>query len=147
MGATKPMCHNYWTCALEPVSHDYWARMLQLLKPARLRAHAPNKRSYCNEKSMYYNYRKACSPQLEKSLNSNEDPAQPKLNKIKIIKKNTGYWSLSLESPTGSCLVSLQWSLAYKCLSSTCLQFYWVFPRSISGWSYGNSISSFLSKC
>jgi len=63
------------------------ARMLQLLKPARLRAHAPNKRSHCNEKSMYYNYRKACSPQLEKSLNSNEDPAQPKLNKIKIIKK------------------------------------------------------------
>ena len=25
-GATKPMHHNYWACALEPVSHSYWAR-------------------------------------------------------------------------------------------------------------------------
>ena len=24
-GATKPMCHNYWACALEPVSHNYWS--------------------------------------------------------------------------------------------------------------------------
>ena len=36
LGATKPVCHNYWACALEPVSHNYWARMPQLLKPARL---------------------------------------------------------------------------------------------------------------
>ena len=24
-GATKPMCHNYWACALEPMSHNYWS--------------------------------------------------------------------------------------------------------------------------
>ena len=24
-GATKPMCHNYWACALEPTSHNSWA--------------------------------------------------------------------------------------------------------------------------
>ena len=24
-GTTKPVSHNYWTCALEPVSHNYWA--------------------------------------------------------------------------------------------------------------------------
>ena len=24
-GATKPMHHNYWTCALEPRRHDYWS--------------------------------------------------------------------------------------------------------------------------
>ena len=24
-GATKPMCHNYWACALEPTSHNYWS--------------------------------------------------------------------------------------------------------------------------
>ena len=35
-GATKPMHHNLWTCALEPVSHNYWAWVPQLLKPARL---------------------------------------------------------------------------------------------------------------
>ena len=22
---TKPVCHNYWACALEPGSHNYWA--------------------------------------------------------------------------------------------------------------------------
>ena len=21
---TKPVCHNYWACALEPASHNYW---------------------------------------------------------------------------------------------------------------------------
>ena len=24
-GATKPMRHSYWACALEPVSHNYWS--------------------------------------------------------------------------------------------------------------------------
>ena len=24
--AAKPVCHNYWACALEPTSHNYWAR-------------------------------------------------------------------------------------------------------------------------
>ena len=37
-GATKPVHHNYWTCALEPGSHDSWAHVLQLLKPACPRA-------------------------------------------------------------------------------------------------------------
>ena len=34
-GATKPVHHNYWACALEPVLH--------------------NKRSYCNEKPAHRN--------------------------------------------------------------------------------------------
>ena len=24
-GATKPVCHNYWACALQPTSHNYWS--------------------------------------------------------------------------------------------------------------------------
>ena len=41
-GATKPVCHNYWACALEPASHNYWAQVPQLLKPTHLeRARAP----------------------------------------------------------------------------------------------------------
>ena len=40
-GATKPVCHNYWACALESTSHNYWAHAPQLLKPVRSRAHAP----------------------------------------------------------------------------------------------------------
>ena len=50
-GATKPVRHNYWACALEPTSHSYWARALQLLSPraatteARVpRAHAPQQK-------------------------------------------------------------------------------------------------------
>ena len=31
--ATKPMCHNYWACALEPRSCNYWAHVPQLLNP------------------------------------------------------------------------------------------------------------------
>ena len=48
--ATKPVCHNYWPCALEPTSHTYWARMPQLLKPV-----LHNKRSHCKEKAAYHN--------------------------------------------------------------------------------------------
>ena len=35
-GATKPMGHKYWACALEPMSHNYWALTPQLLKPMHL---------------------------------------------------------------------------------------------------------------
>ena len=54
-GATKPVRHNYWACALEPVSHSYWARMPQLLKPARLEPVLRNKRSHHNEKPAHGN--------------------------------------------------------------------------------------------
>ena len=54
-GATKPMCHNYWACALEPVSHNYWACMPQLLEPTRLEPVLSNKRSHCNEKPAHCN--------------------------------------------------------------------------------------------
>ena len=49
-GATKPMCHNYWACALEPTSHNYWARVPQLLKPTCLEPMPRNKRRLRNEK-------------------------------------------------------------------------------------------------
>ena len=44
-GATKPVCHNYWACALEPTSHNYWAhapraRAPQKEKPPQWEAHA-----------------------------------------------------------------------------------------------------------
>ena len=49
-GATKPVHHNYWACALEPTSHNYWAHVPQLLKPARLEPVLCNKRSHRSEK-------------------------------------------------------------------------------------------------
>ena len=56
-GATKPMCHNYWACALEPASHNYWSPRAttteacapracapQQEKPPQWEAHAPQRR-------------------------------------------------------------------------------------------------------
>ena len=56
-GATKPVRHNYWACALEPASHNYWsphaleptrcncwAHVLQLPKPASLEPVLRNKK-------------------------------------------------------------------------------------------------------
>ena len=37
-GAAKPVCHNYWTCALEPSGCNYWAHMPQVLKAVHPRA-------------------------------------------------------------------------------------------------------------
>ena len=46
-GATKPMHHNYWACALELMSHNYWAGVPQLSKPICLEPvlHTAMKRS------------------------------------------------------------------------------------------------------
>ena len=49
-GATKPVHHNYWACALEPSSHNYWACVPQLLKPVCLELMLHNKRSHSNKK-------------------------------------------------------------------------------------------------
>ena len=54
-GATKPVHHNYWACALEPTSHNYWAHVSQLLKPVHLEAVLHNKRSQHNEKPAHRN--------------------------------------------------------------------------------------------
>ena len=54
-GATKPVHHNYWACALKPASHIYWVHMPQLLKPAHLEPMLHNKRSHHNEKPTHRN--------------------------------------------------------------------------------------------
>ena len=54
-GATKPVHHNDWACALEPASHNYRARVLQLLKSVRLEPVFRNKRSHRNEKPVHRN--------------------------------------------------------------------------------------------
>ena len=75
-GATKPVCHNCWACALEPKSHSFWS----------LRTQYPvlcNKRSHSTEVCPQQLERSPGSPQLEKSSCSNEDPAQTKRKKKK----------------------------------------------------------------
>ena len=54
-GATGPLCHDYWACALEPASHNYWAHVPQLLTPANLEPVLRNKRSHRNERTVHRN--------------------------------------------------------------------------------------------
>ena len=66
-------CHNYWACVLRPGSCNYWS----LCWAAR-------------EAQAWQLASSPCSPKLEKSPRSNEDPAQPKIKKRKretIFKK------------------------------------------------------------
>ena len=53
--ALEPASHNYWACTLEPVSHNYWACVLRLLKPVRLEPVLCDKRSHRNEKPAHHN--------------------------------------------------------------------------------------------
>ena len=89
LGTSEPVHHNYWACALEPGSCNSracalepWAHVLQGLKPRCLRARAlqrerPPQWEACSLQPEC----SPCSPQLEKSLCSNEDPGQPKIKK------------------------------------------------------------------
>ena len=69
-GATKPVCHNYWACALEPASHNYWSRGPQLLKPARLEPMLRNKRSHHNEKPVHRNKEESLLAATRESLHA-----------------------------------------------------------------------------
>ena len=82
-GATKPMCHNYWACALEPASHNYWAHAPQLLKPVHLEPVLRNKRSHCNEKPAHCNEEQPPVAATRESPHvATKTPTQPKINKI-----------------------------------------------------------------
>ena len=95
-GATKPVRHNYWACALEPASHNYWAHVPQLLSPhaATTEAHAPRACAPQQEKPPQWEAR---APQWRlaparynwrKLAHSNKDPMQPKTNKFIKKKKD-----------------------------------------------------------
>ena len=63
-GATKPVHHNCWACALEPGSHSCWACALEpgshsYWACVPLEPMLPNKRSPCSEKPEHRNYRAA----------------------------------------------------------------------------------------
>ena len=89
--ATKPMCHNYWTCALEPGSHSCWAPVPQWLKPASSRACALQQEKPPQGEAQALQLESSpCSPQLEKACM--QHPTQPKkLNQL-IKKKILFRW-------------------------------------------------------
>ena len=69
-GATKPVRHNYWACALEP---------------AHLEPVLHNKKSHCNEKPTHCNKSSPRSPRIEKA---HAQQRGPNAAKNKFIKKN-----------------------------------------------------------
>ena len=92
-GATMPLHHIYWPCALELRSRNYWALMLQTLKPVCHRAHALQQ-----EKTPQWEAhipQLECSPQLtptrEKPVQQRRPTTatnkQTNKNVLKLIKK------------------------------------------------------------
>ena len=76
-GQLKPLCHNSWACALGPSSCN-WAHMPQLLCCAR--------REATTVRSLWTTVKSSPPPATTRpSLHSNEDPAQPEINKQKEI--------------------------------------------------------------
>ena len=94
-GATKPVCHNYWACALKYGNYNFGAHVPQLWSPcaATTEAHMPQRlcstRSHCHEKPKHCSKEEPLLAQLEKSLHSKEDPAQSVKNNLK--KKFVGF--------------------------------------------------------
>ena len=87
-GVAKPTHHNYWACALEARSHNCWAHVPWLLKPTCLRACAQQQEKPLQWEALTLPLENSpCSLHLEKSLCSNKDPAQPKINKQNLKKK------------------------------------------------------------
>ena len=95
LGATKPMHHNYWACALEPRNHHYWVHAPPLLKSMHPRACAPQQEKPLQWEAHALQQRVApalCSKRkaltAAKTQHSNEDPAEAKINRyIKLFKK------------------------------------------------------------
>ena len=64
---TKPVCHNYWACALEPRNHKYWAHVPQLLKLRCPRVPALQQQKPSQWEACTLQKRSLHSLQLEKS--------------------------------------------------------------------------------
>ena len=75
-GATKPVCRNYWACALEPRNHGAWvprAHAPQQEKPLQWEAHAPHKEPpppTATRDSLRKTTKTQCSQKLFKKINS-----------------------------------------------------------------------------
>ena len=95
LAETKPVgVPQGWNYVLESRSHKYRAHLLKLLKPKSPRSHTLQQKKLLK----WYAYtpqleRCPHSPQVEKILCRNEDPAKPR-KKLRKIKKTSG-WAYS----------------------------------------------------
>ena len=99
---TKPVCHNYWACALEPRSHNDWAHAPQILEPEHRRAcvlqqeKPPQWDTYLLQLE-----RSSHLLQLGKSPHSTADPAQSKTDKLILKKKERVQGTLQKKKKKG----------------------------------------------
>ena len=70
-GATKPVHHKYWACALEPASHNYWSPCAW--SPCSTTRQATTMRSVCTATKS-----SPCSLQLEKARAQQRRPSTAK---------------------------------------------------------------------
>ena len=120
-GATKPVRHDYWACALEPASHNYWAHMPQLLKPARLEPTLHNKRSHRNEKPAHCKTKnRPQSLQLKKARAQQQRPNTAKNKLINFLKSP----QLLLCCYLFPLLVLLVCAYIFRCSYGGCLNIY-----------------------
>ena len=113
-GATKPLCHNYWACALEPGSHNYWAHIPELLKPKCPRAHAPQQEKSLQWEAHTLQLEKACMQQWRPSTAKNKE-------KIERVHKLVNSWKTSFKFRT-ACNVQFSRSVLSNSLGSLGLQ-------------------------
>ena len=115
--ATKPASHNYWVWAQDPQALSP--------RPAAPGPVCPGARAPRQEKPLQWDAR---TPQLESGPYSprpgtrrgSEDPAQPKINKYLIVKKNSLKRSLLIsESPFPR---PVKWGFEFKILGPLNLQ-------------------------
>ena len=93
-GATKPVHHNFWACALQPACRNYWARVLQLPKPKHLEPLLRNKREATAMRSPRTATKSSpCSPQVEKAHAQQRRPkADKEKKKEKKITQTLALW-------------------------------------------------------
>ena len=83
-GAVKPMHCSCWACAPEAGSRNYWELAPQLLEPKRCTAPALQQGKKPEKQREACPLQLRSSPslsQVERSLSTNKDSAQPKINK------------------------------------------------------------------
>ena len=73
-GATGPMCHSCWACALEPASHNYGS--MRAWRPCSATGEAAAVRGPCTKRRVAPTCCTWGGPAC-----SSEDPTQPKINK------------------------------------------------------------------
>ena len=85
LSATKPVCHNYRTCALEPRNCDYWTHVQQLLNPMCLEPGSTAKEATAMRSQHIVKKSSPCSLHLEKALEATKTQHSHKKTKTENL--------------------------------------------------------------